>query len=768
MAKGLTRRITRKQALSYTRTRPNGIGVTAIASVNGRGARRRKRKGPPAAVKTAMKACGKLVKSAWKKAKKTKGRARKNGAGRIIGDAASWSAKDLRWYASRSKSAGIRRKAAAELRRRGLKPNQAAAPAPKTATANYNRRYAQTKRVLRNLARNPEETAMQKNKKRGKKRSKKRLKGAAFKRSAQYKKMQAGLRKFRAKKGGGKRKKSSGRKTSRKSARKGSRRKARRSTSAARGLTVSIGGKRVKTYLTKGKGGRVKHLPEHAIMGFKSRAAMKAVIDMKQPRGKKKMSSEALRRASDRLVNRLLAVGRARERAARRVEKHGDIFTPNTTVVPYSQWSENMKANRRRKKSKGRRRQTAKQKAASLRNLRKARAARRAKKSGTRKRRRKGGARKAARRRTKKATTTRRRRRKSSAKRRGTSRKRRKGGAKRRRTSTRRRRSGKGRRRTARRRGTSRKAARRALRTLSRYKFNGRRRRSGRRRYRRNSAFMEQLKQGLKLGAVVVGGFIAHKALSKVLNDHVLSKISAISTGAAAPYSSLIAGAIVAAAGIPLAAKVLSREKALNVGAGIAASFLHSLVVTVLGKANQPAVAAYFSGYPDRSGSAMQGYGEYFIPPGMGEYFLPPGMNGFGAAEIMQAAAGYGDPAIMQAAAGMGADQIMQAAAGMGAPMLTQAAAGTGEYMLTGGNAYGEYEMVNAGPISGMGYTDEGIMGGDLNAAEYALNQAEAAAGIGDIPLISTVDPTMVAQPVEDVPGGMRSGILQGSDGIFG
>jgi hypothetical protein len=279
---------------------------------------------------------------------------------------------------------------------------------------------------------------------------------------------------------------------------------------------------------------------------------------------------------------------------------------------------------------------------------------------------------------------------------------------------------------------------------------------------------MQQLKDGLKLGAVVVGGFIAHKALSKLLNDQVLSKVSAISTGAAAPYASLIAGAIVAAAGIPLAAKFLSREKAVNVGAGIAASFLHSLVVTALGQAKQPAVAAYFSGYPDRNGSAMQGYGEYFIPPGMGEYFLPPGMNGFGDAAIMQAAAGMGADPIMQAAAGMGADQIMQAAAGMGAPMLTQAAAGTGEYMLTGGNAYGEYEMVHSGPISGMGYTDEGIMGGDLNAAEYALNQAEAAAGIGDIPLISTVDPTMVAQPVEDVPGGMRSGILQGSDGIFG
>lgn len=49
-AKGYVRPITRKQALSYRRLTPNGMGVTAIAAINGRGASKRGRK--KAAAKT--------------------------------------------------------------------------------------------------------------------------------------------------------------------------------------------------------------------------------------------------------------------------------------------------------------------------------------------------------------------------------------------------------------------------------------------------------------------------------------------------------------------------------------------------------------------------------------------------------------------------------------------------------------------------------------------------------------------------------------------
>ena len=57
MAKGLTRPITRKQALSYKRTSPNPIGVTAIAQVNGRrrkAARGRGRSRKKASVRSAL------------------------------------------------------------------------------------------------------------------------------------------------------------------------------------------------------------------------------------------------------------------------------------------------------------------------------------------------------------------------------------------------------------------------------------------------------------------------------------------------------------------------------------------------------------------------------------------------------------------------------------------------------------------------------------------------------------------------------------------
>jgi len=55
-----------------------------------------------------------------------------------------------------------------------------------------------------------------------------------------------------------------------------------------------------------------------------------------------------------------------------------------------------------------------------------------------------------------------------------------------------------------------------------------------------------------------------------------------------------------------------------------------------------------------------------------------------------------------------------------------------------------------------------------LNEAEYALNVAEAAAGLGDLSMQSTVDPVGGSQPIAGAPGGSRAGVLQGGDGIFG
>jgi len=44
----------------------------------------------------------------------------------------------------------------------------------------------------------------------------------------------------------------------------------------------------------------------------------------------------------------------------------------------------------------------------------------------------------------------------------------------------------------------------------------------------------------------------------------------------------------------------------------------------------------------------------------------------------------------------------------------------------------------------------------------------QAAAGFGDLPLEQTVQPSIRAMDIPDMPGGSRAGILAGGDGIFG
>jgi hypothetical protein len=167
-------------------------------------------------------------------------------------------------------------------------------------------------------------------------------------------------------------------------------------------------------------------------------------------------------------------------------------------------------------------------------------------------------------------------------------------------------------------------------------------------------------------------------------------------------------------------------------------------------------------------------------------------MGGYGEAplrldQLTQAAAGYGqatgpqgNPLVTQAAAGMGMqplhlNQLTQAAAGYGnnsmdgddSPIVTQAAAGTGQFMAYGIQGVGEYDEVGTSvqPMT----MDEGIAP-NLHSAEQALSVAEAAAGVGslDVPLQSTVNPTVIADPIDELPGGSRSGVFQGGDGIFG
>jgi len=288
-----------------------------------------------------------------------------------------------------------------------------------------------------------------------------------------------------------------------------------------------------------------------------------------------------------------------------------------------------------------------------------------------------------------------------------------------------------------------------------------------RRNYHRNgfspANLMAGLKTAFKAGGIAAIGFLGHRAATKLLDTYVLSKVSMLNAGALAGYRPLISGLIAAVAAIPLvdaAAAKQSQQTRDLVKAGVLVSFLHGAIVSVLTATGQAKIAGYFGAYPQvYSGygdmQAAAGYGEYMPMGGYGEYMeMGPGqrISGYGSYGDMQAAAGYGD---------------MQAAAGYGD---LQAAAGMGEFFSTGVSGYGEYMETGTSGIGAYGVTDEGIAP-DLRSAEWALSVAEATSGIGgfgDVGTISTVNPSDMALPVTDVPQGMRTGILEGGDGIFG
>ena len=748
MPKGLVRRITRNEALSYERSSPNGIGVTSIASVNGRGKF-------PAAVRRAQKECGVLMKDAWEVAKGGKSRARRNEGASL--------------------------------------------------TPNYVRRYTATQQILRGggrSRRNPADFS-------GfegfgglpseiKKREKAEKRAAAAERRAEQaeeralmgrkeRKMPKPKKKSAAKKPAAK-KKAPG-----KTAKRGARRRTAtgRSYGKFKPITVGLGRSRRPTFMYATRKGAA-HIPIYAIQGFKSHAAFK------------KAQMEGDDKTKDKIRMRGDAIQRMRDRASARTKEHGDIFTPNTTVIPYSEWSKSMTPNKKAAKKKaakktGRKaKRSPKQIAASKRNIKGAQKASAAKRRGK-------GKKKAAKKGTKRAAAKRRPAKKGARK----SAKR--GGGKRTKASRRaaalkgiRAKKARGGRKAPKRKYSKNAAAvvatpNRRRRRAKHYEENRRRRprhyAENRRRFRRND-YMAQLKDGLKTGAVIVGGFLIHKALSKVVNDQLLSRVEFFNGPSVAPYKGLIAGVLVAAAGIPLTAKFVKDQRTVNeLAGGMAASLLHGAIMTVLGHVAAAAPALpYFAGT-----------GEYVATQGYGEYIATQGYGGFGAYQqyggpFQQAAAGYG--AMMQAAAG----PFQQAAAGYG---LSQAAAGTGEFIASGAQGIGEYIATQG--YGDASYTYDGIPGGDLSAAEHALNVAEAAAGLGfgdDAPDVGvqsmvnplnprnagSVGPGMQQLPIQSLDQGVpglpgpkatigatpadealedgsstgRRGVLGGGDGIFG
>jgi hypothetical protein len=238
----------------------------------------------------------------------------------------------------------------------------------------------------------------------------------------------------------------------------------------------------------------------------------------------------------------------------------------------------------------------------------------------------------------------------------------------------------------------------------------------------------------LKVGGLIMLGFVAQKILSNVVRTQILDRFLAAAApaattpaaasglGAIAEFNPLIAGAAAAAAGMFLTNLVVKKAetKALILG-GLGAGFVHNVLVYALTKLNQPAIASMLSGDGTAARiSAMYGLGagvslqpHYAPAAGMGEYF-GSGVAGLGAAPLYQAAAGMGaygaNPDIYQAAAGYGDTDtsygygnhvsptsdldreltIAEAAAGVGRVQSYEANAGTGEYFSGVGEYFGE------------------------------------------------------------------------------
>ncbi len=226
----------------------------------------------------------------------------------------------------------------------------------------------------------------------------------------------------------------------------------------------------------------------------------------------------------------------------------------------------------------------------------------------------------------------------------------------------------------------------------------------------------------LLMGGTILGGFLAHRLLSNLLNTQVIARLTPAAppavSGIMSDYGKPIAQLAAAVGGVLLVRAVVKDDKTkqLLIG-GIVTSALQGVFMSVLTKFGPASAVDMLAGPNDGAAarlSAMYGMGagesimphyapigEYFQNP-MGEYFQNPmgeyiastnGLGQYERANLMEAAAGYGnvaesqgnhiDPSsdldrqltIAEAAAGVGAVSPFEAAAGV---MPFEASAGMG------------------------------------------------------------------------------------------
>ena len=311
---------------------------------------------------------------------------------------------------------------------------------------------------------------------------------------------------------------------------------------------------------------------------------------------------------------------------------------------------------------------------------------------------------------------------------------------------------------------------------------NRRRHHSNRRRHGkafRKNQFVATAIEVMKIGTVTAAGFFGHKLATKLFTDQILDKIigsagvvtppaPAATHGLEAlqPYRTIIGGAAMAALGIWGTNRFVKDVRVkMFVTTGIATSFMHSVLVSLLAKV-APQYTGYLSGHdatavnlaamyglgagasimpqyhPIGEYFAQNGLGEYFAQNGLGEYFAQNGLGAYtGNPDLMQAAAGYGaldnpnsniiDPgsdldrqlSIAEAAAGVGAVAPYEAAAGFGRVQPFEAAAGFG--------------AVSVVPPSADTWIP-GTSDGELWAGTVAIQQGQAANEMNSAGILET------------------------------
>lgn len=269
-----------------------------------------------------------------------------------------------------------------------------------------------------------------------------------------------------------------------------------------------------------------------------------------------------------------------------------------------------------------------------------------------------------------------------------------------------------------------------AKRRRSPVKANRRRRsvkRNGWGSYRKN-AFMANLKNVLRTGAFVTGGFLAHKVITNLICDHALASVLA-DNPTFQDWKKPLCGLGVLALGIPVAGAV-AKKNAIEIGAGMAASFLQTVIVTALNAAGQGTAASALSGYSESRAYALRGVRKRRrgLRGGMERHAVSIGPRYTPVGQFQQAAAGQWQ----QAAAG----QYQQAAAGE----YYTANRGAGEYFTATGEYFappglqgvGAYEPAGKLAMQATAGTHQNIDDGispdsDL---DHVLDVAEAAAGL--------------------------------------